>query len=43
MSHVERAQLFAWLAREGFGPVTLPRLKALLARRDEQARRDRSA
>jgi cyanophycin synthetase len=43
MSHVERAQLFAWLAREGFGPVTLPRLKALLARRDAQARRDRSA
>jgi cyanophycin synthetase len=43
MSHVERSQLFAWLAREGFHPVTLPRLKALLDRRDEQARRDRSA
>jgi cyanophycin synthetase len=43
MSHVERSQLFAWLAREGFHPVTLPRLKALLARRDGQARRDRSA
>jgi cyanophycin synthetase len=42
MSHVERAQLFAWLAREGFAPVTLPRLKALLARRDAQARRHRS-
>jgi cyanophycin synthetase len=33
MSHVERAQLFAWLAREGFRPVTLPRLRALLAAR----------
>jgi hypothetical protein len=31
--HVERAQVFAWLAREGFRPVTLARLRALLAAR----------
>jgi cyanophycin synthetase len=34
MSHVERSQIFAWLARAGFQPVTLPRLRALIARRD---------
>jgi hypothetical protein len=34
MSHVERADIFAWLAREGYRPITLPRLRALLASRD---------
>jgi cyanophycin synthetase len=40
MSHVERPQIFAWLARAGYRPVTLPRLRALLARRE--ARRERT-
>jgi hypothetical protein len=34
MSHVERAEIFAWLAREGYRPITLSRLRALLATRD---------
>ncbi len=37
MSHVERSQIFAWLAREGFRPVTLSRLRALLASRGGSA------
>jgi cyanophycin synthetase len=37
MSHVERPQIFGWLARQGYRPVTLPRLRALLARREGQA------
>jgi cyanophycin synthetase len=41
MSHVERPQIFAWLARAGYRPVTLPRLRALLARRE--ARRERAS
>jgi cyanophycin synthetase len=34
MSHIERAEIFAWLAREGYRPITLSRLRALLATRD---------
>jgi cyanophycin synthetase len=34
MSHIERADIFAWLAREGYRPITLPRLRTLLASRD---------
>jgi cyanophycin synthetase len=33
MSHVERDEIFAWLAREAYRPVSLPRLRALLAAR----------
>ena len=36
MSHVERADIFAWLAREGYRAITLPRLRALLASRDRE-------
>ncbi|MGH7671513.1 MAG: glutamate ligase domain-containing protein, partial [Gemmatimonadales bacterium] len=39
MSHVERDQIFAWLANEGYRPVLLPRLRALLATRRESAER----
>jgi cyanophycin synthetase len=39
MSHVERPQIFAWLARAGYRPVTLPRLRALLARREARGER----
>ncbi len=41
MSHIERAQIFAWLSREGFRPVPLARLRALLAAREQRVR-DRS-
>ena len=41
MSHVERPQIFAWLAREGFRPVPLARLRELLDARD-RSQRDRS-
>jgi hypothetical protein len=30
MAHVERAELFDWLAAEGFKPVTIARLRAHL-------------
>jgi hypothetical protein len=43
MSHVERPQIFAWLARAGYRPVTLPRLRAMLARRAERAAADEAA
>ena len=33
MSHVERDEIFAWLAKEAYRPVSLPRLRALLAAR----------
>jgi cyanophycin synthetase len=33
MSHVERDEIFAWLAIEAYRPVLLPRLRALLAAR----------
>ncbi|MGH2483347.1 MAG: Mur ligase family protein [Candidatus Limnocylindria bacterium] len=33
MSHVERDEIFAWLAKESYRPVSLPRLRALLAAR----------
>ncbi len=33
MAHVERDQIFAWLEKEGYRPITLPRLRALLAAR----------
>jgi len=33
MSHVERDEIFAWLAKEKYRPVSLPRLRALLAAR----------
>jgi hypothetical protein len=34
MAHVEREQIFPWLEKEGYRPITLPRLRALLAARD---------
>jgi cyanophycin synthetase len=37
MAHVERDQIFAWLEKEGYRPITLPRLRALLAARDDVA------
>jgi cyanophycin synthetase len=43
MSHVERPQIFAWLARADYRPVTLPRLRAMLARRAEQAAAEEQA
>jgi cyanophycin synthetase len=33
MSHVERDEIFAWLAKEAYRSVSLPRLRALLAAR----------
>jgi len=33
MSHVERDEIFAWLAKEAYRPVSLPRLRTLLAAR----------
>jgi cyanophycin synthetase len=33
MSHVERDEIFAWLTREAYRPVSLPRLRVLLAAR----------
>jgi cyanophycin synthetase len=39
MSHVERTEIFAWLARAGYRPITLPRLRALLADRDSRPMR----
>jgi len=33
MSHVERDEIFAWLSKEKYRPVSLPRLRALLAAR----------
>jgi hypothetical protein len=30
---VERDEIFAWLAKEAYRPVSLPRLRALLAAR----------
>jgi cyanophycin synthetase len=30
MSHVERAEIFAWLSAEGFRPVELERLRAMV-------------
>jgi cyanophycin synthetase len=33
MSHVEREDIFAWLAKAGYRPISLPRLRALLASR----------
>ena len=32
MSHVERAEIFAWLAKEGYRPITLARLRTLVTR-----------
>ncbi len=32
MAHVERAELFAWLVSEGFGPVDVDRLRELIPR-----------
>ena len=34
MAHVERDQIFAWLEKEGYRPITLPRLRALLVARE---------
>jgi len=33
MSHVEREEIFTWLAKEAYRPVSLPRLRAALAAR----------
>jgi hypothetical protein len=30
MSHVERSDIFSWLTSEGFGPVSVDRLRELL-------------
>ncbi|HEY7737603.1 MAG TPA: Mur ligase family protein [Candidatus Limnocylindria bacterium] len=40
MSHLERAEIFTWLARAGYRPIPLARLRALLADRDARAARD---
>jgi cyanophycin synthetase len=36
MSHVEREEIFAWLARAGYRPLTLPQLRDFLAGTPEQ-------
>jgi cyanophycin synthetase len=36
MSHVERTEIFAWLAKAGYRPIPLRRLQALLADRERR-------